>query len=375
MEHGRLYDSGGLTASDLSQSAAHSRFGQNDESRSFVIELEKKLAKEKEQRIEALHCLDDAKEELDRINKKLRNANESLAQKDKQIREMEEKLASISRGNAQRIELISFENELSRRDNEIKELKEQVKTRDKALESTSTSHFIEQTRVRDLQSQLASLETELKLLREKARQGERDIDKLYLDKKSEGTVMLEVEHYRADNARLIQLLKQTDEFKDFAEYAEDSKGMRYLPLGNAPPPKIKKPCTTCKAANEVEEWVPAEAFHIAHNFAAKYGNSGFTQAQINKLLSQINAIWRQREKNQVSRFRSKCLTEVRDLRRQLAMQKSYDHTVGENEIKRLRGDLRKAHENVRTASSTGLQGLKRPWETELLKYELQMKNR
>jgi hypothetical protein len=50
-----------------------------------------------------------------------------------------------------------------------------------------------------------------------------------LERKSEGTALLQVEHYRTDNDRLIKLLASTEEFKNFSEFAQDSgSGVRYL---------------------------------------------------------------------------------------------------------------------------------------------------
>lgn len=41
--------------------------------------------------------------------------------------------------------------------------------------------------------------------------------------------MLELECYKADNDRLIKLLNQTKEFKDFSNFAHDNKGsVRFL---------------------------------------------------------------------------------------------------------------------------------------------------
>ena len=50
-----------------------------------------------------------------------------------------------------------------------------------------------------------------------------------LSRKSEGTALLQAEHYRVDNERLIKLLASTKEFKNFAEFAADSgSSVRYL---------------------------------------------------------------------------------------------------------------------------------------------------
>jgi hypothetical protein len=51
-----------------------------------------------------------------------------------------------------------------------------------------------------------------------------------------------------------------------------------------------RPCKACDAKAEMEDWVPVQAFHLAHDFANKYGHTGFTAPQINKLLADLNRI-------------------------------------------------------------------------------------
>ena len=51
-----------------------------------------------------------------------------------------------------------------------------------------------------------------------------------MTRKSEGQALLEIEHLRADNDRLIKLLKKTKDYKKFANFAEDNQGsVRYMP--------------------------------------------------------------------------------------------------------------------------------------------------
>ena len=53
---------------------------------------------------------------------------------------------------------------------------------------------------------------------------EETIDKFYLNRGAEGTYRLEIDQLRADNKRLLKLLKQTKEYQDFTAYVEDSGG-------------------------------------------------------------------------------------------------------------------------------------------------------
>ena len=50
----------------------------------------------------------------------------------------------------------------------------------------------------------------------------RKLDQVIITRKSEGTALLEIDHYKADNERLIAMLSQTEEFKSFGTLAADS---------------------------------------------------------------------------------------------------------------------------------------------------------
>jgi guanylate kinase len=58
-------------------------------------------------------------------------------------------------------------------------------------------------------------------------------------------------------------------------------------------------------------------------------------------LEDLNAIWRKREK----KLMSQCNRKLEKLRRQLSNAPEYDKFVAEEEIKRLKGDLNKAHKD------------------------------
>lgn len=111
-----------------------------------------------------------------------------------------------------------------------------------------------------------------------------------LEKRSEGTILLELECIKADNDRLIKLLNQTKEFKEFSDFAQDNKGSVRFLAGE------KKYGKSSLDEEEEESWVPQEAFKIAHNYREKYG-TGLTETLINKMLWELNKVWWEWERN------------------------------------------------------------------------------
>lgn len=103
--------------------------------------------------------------------------------------------------------------------------------------------------------------------------------------------MLELECIKADNDRLIKLLNSTKEYKDFSDFADDNnKGRVWYLAGD------KKYGKASNNEEEEESWVPQEAFKIAHNYWEKYGTA-LTETLINKMLWELNKVWREREWN------------------------------------------------------------------------------
>ena len=52
---------------------------------------------------------------------------------------------------------------------------------------------------------------------------------MVLARRAEGTAQLQLESYRAENTRLLELLAKTPQYNQFAEFAMDSgSGVRYM---------------------------------------------------------------------------------------------------------------------------------------------------
>lgn len=56
-------------------------------------------------------------------------------------------------------------------------------------------------------------------MREEVEKLKKGMDEVVMTRKAEGTALLEIEHYKVDNERLIQMLSSTKEFERFGELA------------------------------------------------------------------------------------------------------------------------------------------------------------
>ncbi len=233
----------------------------------------------------------------------------------------------------------------------------------------------------------AHLKNELEFLRkeksnaeERIRELENKLDEMYLTRKSETALLLEVNHLKDDNIRLLNMLKTTEEFKDFAYLAEDcSGGVRYVKSGSIYSDGMNKcncskgavypngsscKCTgshdvlsnkknpvVCKIKECVykklqedtpfsdSNWVPVQAFECARSFANKY-RLNIDDSLAKELLYKLNMIWKEREAKQVQRIKSKYQTEILDLRRRINNKEPMDQIFTKSENKILKQDVK-----------------------------------
>lgn len=134
------------------------------------------------------------------------------------------------------------------------------------------------------------------------------MDEVVMTRKSEGTALLEIEHFKADNERLVQMLASTKEFNAFGKLALDTaeNTIRYMNPGVPTSGNVKecqkqrKLMTKFESSEEKENWIPEEAFRVVHDFRNRCAST-VSQAVMNQLLADLNKIWRDREKKSISR--------------------------------------------------------------------------
>ena len=155
--------------------------------------------------------------------------------------------------------------------------------------------------------------------------------------------MLQVEHYRKDNDRLIKLLASTKEYENFGEFAIDSgEGIRYLDPERVPSkqfPKYESKLKSYKAGEEMEDWIPEEAFKVGHDFRNRCAGQ-VSKSLMNQFLRDINKVWKNREDKQIARIKAECNREVQFLRRQVQFKKPYNKVMHQTDVKRLQGELK-----------------------------------
>ena len=167
-------------------------------------------------------------------------------------------------------------------------------------------------------------------------------------------MLLEVHALKKDKARLVEMLRSTEEFKDFSDYSDDSGGnLRFLP-GSLMKKKVAKMNTArnpkVNPMAEKENWIPAEAFSLA--FDVTNQTSGEISPQlIQHLLISLNKIWRAREKNLENRLKKEYKTEIESLRRKLSAKGDKDGVPAKQGLAKVRRELAQTRFDLKQAQT------------------------
>ncbi len=316
------------------------------ELRGTVKFLEQELAKSREQNAALVAKYDQMQEEVHHSHDQIaRQASQTHAQMG-EIEELKRQLYDLAQRPSEenvRAKVSAYTSEIAQRDDEINHLKQLLAEKEDFNASRVMMEEQYRTKTETLQRALEERERETEQMRKQLEEAQKRAEELSLRGKSEGVALLENEHLREDNVKLVALLKRTKEYKNFAEYIEDSGGVVGVTASRSlSQPPQKRSITTAssglsrKEGPSVTEWVPSEAYKLAQELRA----APLTNELIDKLLANLNRIWRDREKKQIDRVKAKYSTELSDLKRQLVMRAPFDEIQANKHIARLRSDLR-----------------------------------
>lgn len=257
------------------------------------------------------------KSEIEKRDKDNSSLEEAKVKFQNQINTLTEQHKSMIDTYKMKFDLLT--RELQQKSNEIEKLIEDLKEKDDKIKyitvnSAMTMRFSD-TFQDDLEKQKFIVDKQKKRINEL----EKEINDLYISKKSEGNLMLENEHLKDDNIRLLQMLKSTNEYHDFGFLNQTLPGgIRYV---NDDAPLLKKThheCERRKKENQMKRdnsnWIPSEAYNIVLEYKKRH-NIEIDDKLINDLLASLNKVWRERESKQMNRIKTKYQRELITIRR------------------------------------------------------------
>lgn len=100
----------------------------------------------------------------------------------------------------------NLQREINFRENEIDKYRRQIAEREQTLSSAVVSDHLNKLGKDNMESQLKQKEFEVKNLTDELNQTKKKLDEVVMSRKAEGTAQLQIEHFKAENARLVKML-------------------------------------------------------------------------------------------------------------------------------------------------------------------------
>lgn len=322
--------------------------------------LESRIRLTGEQKFKAVEQCKELQEENDDVKNQIINLNNAKKDIEREKEKSIKRVAQLEKANDEikkklqdRIDILN--QQMKQKDKDMNELKQQVKTKNETLNFFNAKNEAQEKYKDDFKDELEKQKEKNKKQSEKIRELEKQIDTLYIQKQSEGALLLEINHLKDDNMRLLQMLKTTDQFKDFAYIGPTvAGGVRFVRTDERPKSSgiskagNKKNAQSNKVNKMMSEgaWVPSDAQSFVSDFSIKYGLQ-ISENLLNELLVGLNKIWQEREKRQVNSVKNQYQSEIMSLRRKLEMAPNMDQFNTKEELKSLRKQLTSTRDTLR----------------------------
>ncbi len=175
---------------------------------------------------------------------------------------------------------------------------------------------------------------------------------MYFLKKNDSAILLEIEKLKDDVKRLVQLLRSTEEYKEFAENAnlmnDDVRFLKNVHKEKGTNKNFKLWAEQRKLKSEFENffWIPTDAFKYANDFRIKY-QGNFTEEIIESLLFELNKIWKEKHEKSITKLKSKYENSITNIKQQYTSSNVQSNMVNQKVISRLRDQVGKANKELK----------------------------
>ena len=193
--------------------------------------------------------------------------------------------------------------QLRQKNEDINELMDKMKLKDNKILDMKINNDITNKEYEKQINEINMLKLTNKTLEEKIDKLQNELSTLYLEKKSEGNLLMENKHLKDDNVRLVELLSLTEEFANFS-YLNSSLpgGVRYLSEIKIKelPPRMREKIVKNRIET-LNSWIPGKAYDIVLEFNCVH-NLNMDEVLINELLYKLNTIFREKEEKNIAKI-------------------------------------------------------------------------
>ena len=192
---------------------------ENQELKNSLRYVEIQLAKTKDSKRDMTEKFETAQLEIEKCHESIsRQANINHAQA-KTIEEMSVQLDGVANNQKEandkiKIQIDQYLNELDMREMEINRLKKLIEQKDREFQLLNTQHDMQGDRLKEIEEELEMKSGENNRLRKQCADLEKAMQDLYVSRKGNGSLQIELDSLKLDNERLLALLKETADYGD-----------------------------------------------------------------------------------------------------------------------------------------------------------------
>lgn len=209
------------------------------------------------------------------------------------------------------------------REEKIQKLEKEAEQRRDDIKMYELKLYQAEEREKDISEELELKSGENNRLRNQVADLEKAVQDLYGSRKGEGSLHVELNNLKADNEKLIALLKESSEYQDL----EDIDIMRKAKyLSNQSVAQIcdtfgielnKAQTRMLKRQGDANEWIPTAAVKKIEEIKKENEKDGglMTETCISRILYELNMIWRNIMRKENQAIKKKFTLQVQDLRR------------------------------------------------------------
>lgn len=254
------------------------------------------------------------------------NINHAQAQ---QIEELSKQVAEAGARQSEaaekwKLKLAQKEGEVDIREAEINRIKRLLEGRDNEVLHLNTQLSIAHDRIKDIEDELEMKSGENNRLRRQCADTEAAMQDLYKSRKGPGSLAIEIDSLKADNERLIALLRRTSEYSDFddtqivkAANTLTMKGVAGVEdtfAANKRTRGASADACKSKGGNKSNDWIPTEAVRAVLKIKDKFEGK-MTETAVSQILYELNTIWRNLMRAETDAIKRRMGAQINDLRR------------------------------------------------------------
>ena len=248
-----------------------------------IIDLNTKIEKLLLQQEKSKAIIDSHQTEIKILKEQLLNQtnnNQNLSDEIANNELMIDELKDLNKKliNTNKIKLDTLNNELNEKETVINDISKKIKEKDEIIKYYTVNNSLSQKYINNFKTELNNEKIKNKNLEQKIAQLNSQIDNLYIQNQSEGSLLLQIEQLKDDNIRLIQMLKSMKQAENIESLYSDNSSIRNI--------KIYK-------NNNKNNAMLNEAFNYGIKLKQKFGLD-ISNTILKNFVAGLNAIWQEK---------------------------------------------------------------------------------